>query len=209
MDQPSRRVNQTPSDIQIGQQFGQWTVIARAEVKRYGTLPWVCRCNCGQEGLVERRKLLNGKSTRCKPCSDREKNQKLQVGRLRRALHTVDAVATKRIWTEIRAGARRRHLSMTLTPDDVVSLTTSCCFYCGAPPSNVWKVKRRGVVEEYLYSGVDRIDSSKGYEPGNVVACCSACNRAKSDRMSSEEFLHYLVRAGQHAAGKLARPSTE
>lgn len=35
--------------------------------------------------------------------------------------------------------------------------------------------------------GLDRIDNSKGYEPGNVVSCCNVCNTIKNKYLSLEE----------------------
>ena len=42
--------------------------------------------------------------------------------------------------------------------------------------------------KRYLSSGLDRIDSSIGYESNNVVPCCKVCNRMK-DVLSTDEFL--------------------
>lgn len=36
--------------------------------------------------------------------------------------------------------------------------------------------------------GLDRLDNAKGYEPGNVVSCCSECNIARSDNFTPEEM---------------------
>lgn len=36
--------------------------------------------------------------------------------------------------------------------------------------------------------GLDRIDNSDGYRIGNVVSCCSLCNRSKNN-LSAEKFI--------------------
>jgi len=46
---------------------------------------------------------------------------------------------------------------------------------------------------DYVYSGIDRLDSSKGYEPGNVVPCCKQCNWAKND-IAYDKFLEWIER---------------
>lgn len=38
--------------------------------------------------------------------------------------------------------------------------------------------------------GIDRIDSSKGYEPGNCVPCCFRCNSVKNDQTLGEMYQH-------------------
>jgi hypothetical protein len=37
-------------------------------------------------------------------------------------------------------------------------------------------------------SGLDRISNDRGYEVGNVLSCCSTCNRRRSKSMSAVEF---------------------
>lgn len=41
--------------------------------------------------------------------------------------------------------------------------------------------------------GVDRVDSNKPYEEGNIVNCCMRCNQAKND-MSVEDFKEHITR---------------
>ena len=47
------------------------------------------------------------------------------------------------------------------------------------------------------HNGVDRLDSSIGYEKFNCAPCCFKCNRAK-DTMSSEEFIDHIERIHNH-----------
>jgi hypothetical protein len=46
---------------------------------------------------------------------------------------------------------------------------------------------------DYVYNGIDRLDSSRGYEMGNVVPCCKQCNWAKND-IPYDEFLDWIKR---------------
>lgn len=48
-----------------GQKFGRWTVLYRAEDKRRGYPRWKCRCDCGEERVVDCRSLRKGKSRSC------------------------------------------------------------------------------------------------------------------------------------------------
>jgi hypothetical protein len=71
------------------------------------------------------------------------------------------------------------------------------CTYCGKEPSNVFYVKYRTKGQlsrvpgmEIRYSGLDRVDSSKGYVHGNVVPCCGECNLLKNDGTLDEFFAH-------------------
>lgn len=55
------------------------------------------------------------------------------------------------------------------------------CAYCGAELDNVYTQKQYAT-KVLRYNGVDRIDSSGNYTEDNTVACCGACNAAKSNR---------------------------
>lgn len=63
-----------------------------------------------------------------------------------------------------------------LTFDEYLLFEGLPCHYCGGE-------------RETTGTGLDRKDSSKGYEVENVVPCCRDCNTAKSDRFSVEEML--------------------
>lgn len=67
-------------------------------------------------------------------------------------------------YVEYKKSAVARSINWGLSIEDFASFWNSHCFYCND--------KIQGV-------GLDRIDSSKGYETGNVVACCTMCNRMK------------------------------
>ena len=71
----------------------------------------------------------------------------------------------------------------------------SPCFYCGAEKSN-HKVTKN-CKEGFDHNGIDRIDSSKGYTPDNVVPCCKICNKAKMD-MDQKDFILWIQRAANH-----------
>ena len=54
----------------VGQKFGRWTILGRANKKGY----WICRCDCGVEKEVQISHLKHGKGEGCKDCWDK-KNQ--------------------------------------------------------------------------------------------------------------------------------------
>lgn len=71
-------------------------------------------------------------------------------------------------WDSLRNAARLRDYPVTITFAQYKQLVSGAvCHYCSGP------LPRAG-------SGVDRIDSALGYVPGNVVPCCTKCNRAKN-----------------------------
>ena len=67
-----------------------------------------------------------------------------------------------------------------LSLKEFLEIVQSPCHYCGAPPSNMNRVK---------YSGIDRKDNDKGYESGNVCACCKRCNSIKGEYLTYKQML--------------------
>ena len=49
----------------LGQQFGEWTVVRRANDNYRGSAVWVCRCSCGTERNVVSGGLHSGQSRSC------------------------------------------------------------------------------------------------------------------------------------------------
>lgn len=63
-----------------------------------------------------------------------------------------------------------------------LELISSDCIYCGNPPeTRVAHKKYSDQASVVYFNGIDRIDSSIGYIEGNIVSCCSMCNRMKMD----------------------------
>lgn len=90
--------------------------------------------------------------------------------------------------------ARQRGLTFDLTDEELDDLWSKPCHYCGTPPSNRMRcLNSAGKEEEFVYSGLDRVDSSVGYCMSNVVPCCKICNRAKGD-LTLEEFYEWIKR---------------
>jgi 5-methylcytosine-specific restriction endonuclease McrA len=62
------------------------------------------------------------------------------------------------------------------------------CNYCGDELTNY--KKNKDSYGEFKYNGIDRIDSSKGYEIDNVVPCCKNCNTMKWDLDVDDFYKH-------------------
>jgi hypothetical protein len=82
--------------------------------------------------------------------------------------------------------------SLTLGIDEFVKwrrATEQKCHYCGIDEPDVRRVGMKSQVQRDMsVMGVDRLDSSKGYEEGNLVPCCFVCNQIKGDRFSDAEM---------------------
>jgi hypothetical protein len=50
---------------------------------------------------------------------------------------------------------------------------------------------------DFIYNGLDRVDSMKGHTPDNVVPCCYRCNCAKNN-MSFNDFISHIEKMYEH-----------
>jgi hypothetical protein len=117
--------------------------------------------------------------------------------------HNSDWVA---LFSQLNNRARQYQRPCELNLGQFIFISGLPCAYCGVKPSNRYHRtmtvdvdgERKRVFDEsspLLYSGIDRVDSSKGYYPGNVLPCCGFCNRAKDD-WTVKEFFERLARLG-------------
>lgn len=155
---------------------------------------WQCLCECGAKCIVEHAKLYGGRQFSC-GCYRREKQKwhLLNVGvpnKLPNGEASFNALITK-----YRINAKNRGVDFNLSYHEFRELTSQNCAYCGLKPSQsllnkeyAQKIQINGV---YIYNGVDRLNTLKGYTTENCVTCCGFCNRAKKDH-SVPEFLEWI-----------------
>lgn len=143
--------------------------------KRY----WNCKCDCGNIISVSTDHLKNGKVKSC-GCSRLNPNR--------------EDIFLNALSSQYKDSASRRGLEYTLTQSELRSIVTQPCYYCGIDKPHIKKIQKRmsnNIVREYKYTGIDRIDSNKGYVFGNVVPCCKICNCAKST-LTQQEFFDWI-----------------
>jgi hypothetical protein len=71
-----------------GEQFGQWLVITEATQKN-GRRYWWCECSCGNKKEVSQLNLTQGKSTKCKGCTAKQRSVKHGYGQDTSGLYSV------------------------------------------------------------------------------------------------------------------------
>ena len=146
---------------------------------------YICLCKCGKEKVFWKKSSIEKQ----KSCGCLIDDVGLS-GKQRRSILTR--------MQGYKNGAKKRGFCWELTYEQFVNVSTKPCFYCGAEPkkwdcmTNSPSLKKDSPnvnPDDYtiFFTGVDRIDSKKGYTIDNVVPCCTFCNRAKSDH-SIEEF---------------------
>jgi len=160
-----------------GKRFGKLTVLKRVENNKYHLTYWLCKCDCGKEVTCYSAALRNGKIKSC-GCYNRLKARKPKgVADFNRYYHMY------------KHNAKIKGRTLDLTRDEVMNLSQLPCYYCGEPPNQVL----RGANEDFIFNGIDRVDSNLSYTKGNSVPCCHTCNIMKRD-YSKEEFLERVKR---------------
>lgn len=91
-------------------------------------------------------------------------------------------------YSSYRTNANSHGRAFDLTLEDFDDITKQPCYYCGG---------FNGVFQSVPFSGVDRIDSSKGYTKDNVVPCCGKCNRMKGD-LPQDKWIQHLQKILNH-----------
>lgn len=155
-----------------------------------GGIKWEALCECGNTTIVIPRNVAGiGKNGRTKSCGCYHDSHA-------RKYEPVISSA-RQVWS-----GNYKDLSF----DDFYRLSQQPCFYCGAGLSNRLNsanVRSRRASQyqrsegDFVYNGIDRIDSSKGHALDNVVSCCRICNMMKSNA-SVEEFATQVERIYEH-----------
>lgn len=172
-----------------GRKFGLVTILGDRQV-REGPNPvttWQAVCECGN---VLRVQISNLRYARFPSCGC---NSRLELS-LKMSKSPGFAAETM-VLGYYQKNARKRGLTWDLTRDQFSELIAKACHYCGEVGS-MTKTKHKDTIR---CNGVDRVDSSKGYVPDNVVSCCKTCNNAKSS-MSVAEFISWAKRLVAHQA---------
>ena len=186
----------------IGKVYNSWKVLEHSHTK--GKIAYYkCEClECNNDFVVDGRNVRSGLSKRCLECGHKHGHE-LQKGTVR-TKRTANESAHHYMFIRLKKDAIYRGKSWSLTEEQVKTLITSNCNYCGSEPFNVCHpLKHQGLsqarTEEaaLVRNGIDRLDSSKGYEEGNVVSCCAVCNNAKST-MSTEDFKNWIKKVYKH-----------
>lgn len=161
----------------VGDVYGKLTVLSNDDTnKSY----WHCRCECGRVTKVTGVHLGSGHTKSCGSCTDRRGKP------LPKRRRPPGMAVANGIFCQYRRRARQRGWRFDLDTDQFLWFCKQNCSYCGAPP--------RGLADgkwcTFSYNGIDRIDSLRGYEFGNILPCCKVCNASKNDH----DPMAFLVR---------------
>jgi hypothetical protein len=171
-----------------GKKFGKLTVLKRAHnIKEKKA--WLCACSCGNQVIVKANHL---KTENTQSCGCLKKKRDLTNLKLYRKIKS-EKELIYRLFKKYKVQASLRGLGFDLNFEFFKNTINKNCFYCDGNPENTIK----SVGFKIKYSGIDRVDNSRGYTQDNCVPCCSKCNNAKKDH-SIEEFRNWSLNFGKN-----------
>src|SRR5579859_840043 len=171
----SRKTPWNSRDLR-GKRFGRLTVIGNS-FREGDHRRWPCLCDCGNELSVKTAKLINGHTQSC-GCKQRDSVVKKNHESTKRSDAYWFLYAAKR-------RAIQKGLEFTLSENDLGIVIPSRC-----PLLDIPIFRSKGGFSPNSPS-LDRIDSAKGYIPGNVWVISNRANLIKRDATAEE--LNLLV----------------
>lgn len=195
-----------------GETFNKLKVLKKSDKKdSQGNYYWDCKCECGNNKIVQTSYLTKNiirscgclkydLGIKCISCGNtilyrnsisglKNKNNKRCKSCRMKAVAIVknsgnSLINLNRLFKVYKRNAIDKNLFFELDKDFFHKITSKNCHYCGIEPKQI--MFRKGTKEPYLYNGIDRVNSSKGYILNNVVPCCRICNCAKMELNVSE-----------------------
>lgn len=165
--------------FKAGDKFNRLTLI------EFKNSRWICKCNCGKIISVRSSCLSNNNTKSC-GCLNLEKlKERGAILSNKRIKYSPEIASAKRIYNNY----KYRDKNFNLEFEEFLKITKNNCYYCGVAPSKVYnyfiKAKKSSnkskELGNYIYNGLDRIDSTKYHTIDNIVPCCDICNRAKRE----------------------------
>lgn len=166
-----------------GQRFGRLVAVEPTDERSFGGVIWLCECDCGKKYKAKGSYLKSGQTKSC-GCLKKEKFLQNQQKPLPNG-----KAAKNALYSSYKLRARRKHIEFSISKNEFEILTKQNCCYCGRNPFQTFGGDRYN--GNYIYNGIDRKDSNKGYTIENCVTCCGICNRAK-DIMTPKEFGEWI-----------------
>lgn len=180
----------------IGKKFGKLTVISFDSYKNLSDNSdtrrsfFLCSCECGNSKIVNSHLLISGGTRSC-GCLRLEAGKKfgaingLKLGKVESSFND--------LYSSYRNRSKIKNRYFNLSKDEFSVLTKGKCYYYNKEPAQIKKKQSKltFIGHDYIYNGIDRVDSSLGYSLDNCVPCCGVCNKMKLS-MSHDEFIGHM-----------------
>lgn len=187
----------------LGKRYGNLTIIDE-EIRKTkdGKILYHVQCDCGKDLWIRAYFLEKGRQTSCKSCSQRKA---VYTSNGRRLFidkgHDGVGDLTKTYFGYLKRNAIRRNLIWNLDINylwDLYLAQDKKCALSGIPIVITPTRKNSNVNFDLQTASLDRIDSKKGYEPGNVQWVHKDINKMKLD-YDQQYFIDICTKIANHA----------
>lgn len=165
--------------FKIGDKYGSLTLLSYDKDKGYRA-KLKCQCKCGSIKDYLAKNLQRNPDINC-GCSKKV------------AIRAKESSAFNKVCSMYKSNAKSKGFCFNLSPEEMSELFKGNCHYCGQEPSNIMSTKHY----QYVYNGIDRLDSCEGYIKENCVTCCSKCNYFKNS-LHYEDFILLVRKIYKH-----------
>ncbi len=166
-----------------GKVYGKLTVVDYSHTEN-GKRMWNTVCECGNTAVFSASSLKAEYNKSCGCTIIRYPEDMVVAHRMYNKYKTRSIRETKR--------------DFELSFDEFYAMTQQTCHYCGVQPSLTTQMDRRLTAIPFTFNGIDRVDNTKGYIKGNVVACCRTCNFMKHS-MNQQAFIEQAIKIADHS----------
>lgn len=183
-----------PHGITIGTRFGKWRVIRATPHLDYMRHKRVrCMCECGYESEIRAGELVRGHSKQCTSCAASARQRKKKQALNARWRGCGDLSGT--YWCRVLSGAKRRNIPVLITIKEAWEQLVrqgGKCAMTGEPLSfGDFQNDITGT------ASLDRIESSKGYELGNIQWVHKELQNMKFNK-SDDRFFEWCEKVVEH-----------
>ncbi len=166
---------------EVGDVVNSWTIQGVVlKGNKHGSTYLEAQCVCGNLRTVYYHHITTGKSTKCNPCSRKG------VGDMR-VKHDLNATIPSWLYSRIQSKSQKRGISFNVSQGYLSDLYDTQEGLC-ALTNVILRLTRKESSE--TTASLDRIDSSKGYEIGNVQWVHKTINKMKLDH-NQYDFINW------------------
>jgi len=184
----ARQRDEDAASKMVGLRRGRYTVLSRHGNNKSGSRTWLCRCDCGRQTVYTTGQVLSQGNQRMSCAACWQDN-------LEDANRVYSPPA--RFWSRFLAQAKRRSLLVTISQDAAADLFGQQKCKCALSGSPIHFTKLRTKFNRYTTASLDRIDSTKPYEEGNVQWVHKQVNLMKGS-LPQSHFVDWCLRVASH-----------
>lgn len=176
-----------------GIRFGKLMPLYLLSETKHNNRYWICKCDCGITKEIRASHLLKGYSKSC-GCSHHLKNKNNSNWKGYEDI-PLD------FFSNVKRGAESRNIEFNITIEYLWELLLRQNKKCALSGIDLSFSETRKNKDKSKTVSVDRIDSSKGYEHGNVQWVHKQINIMKNS-LSDKEFIEFCIRVANNNQNK-------